>query len=411
MNRRSVCSWVVLICLAGVCRDALAEPAPDPRFGIWKTLFDGRPNLQDGWFVSRPENERVAWNWKVEDDGSMTNVADPEGRKHSIATKRKFHNFELDLEFKISKGGNSGIYLRGRCEIQIKDSHGRDVQGNEDMGAIYKTTPPLVDASIPAGQWNHIYVRLIGNHITVRLNSELVHDNAVAPPTGQGGKRPGEFDAAHMLELQGDHDQVWFRNVRIRPLFEAPGWEEVFNRKDVSEWFPAHQAGNERSGGEMKWVVQDGILTNTPVSETGEPKFEPIADVLSKKKFENFLLHYEYKSYGNSGLFLRDLWEIQIDSSAGKPQSNGSDGALYAFYPPIVNMSKPAGEWSTVDVKLEGRKITVFHNGVMIHQNRECSGRTFAPNDATNMDRSGHFRMQGDHGPVWFTSLWVMPLP
>lgn len=411
MNCRFILFWVVLFGLVIAGRGLVAEPAPDPRFGTWKTLFDGRPNLQNGWFVSRPENERVAWNWKVEEDGSMTNVADPEGRKHNIATKRKFRNFELDLEFKISKGGNSGIYLRGRCEVQIKDSHGQEQQSVTDMGALYNVTPPLKDATVPAGQWNHIYIRLIGNHITVRLNSELIHDNALATPTGQGAKRPGEFDAEHMLELQGDHDQVWFRRIRIRSLFETPGWEELFNRKDVSEWFSAREVGNERSGGEMKWVVENGYLTNAPAFKVDGGEFKPVADILSKKKYDDFLLHYEYTSHGNSGLFLRDLWEIQIHNTAGKPQTKGSDGALYDFFPPITNMSKPAGEWNTVDVKLEGRKITVFHNGVLVHQNRECSGRTYAPADATNMDKLGHFRLQGDHGPVWFTNMWVLPLP
>lgn len=396
--------------LSFVLASCSSVPEPDPRFGVWLTLFDGKQSLQDDWFISRPENETVGWNWKVESDGSMTNVADASQGKHNIATTRKFHNFELYLEFKISKGGNAGVYLRGRCEIQIKDTHGQGSQGVSDMGALYKYLAPRVDATRPAGEWNQLYVRLIGNRLTASLNGELIHDNVFARGTGAGGQRPGPFDAPHMLELQGDHEQVWFRNVRIRPLFESPGWREVFNRKDVSEWFPAHQAGNERSGGEMKWIVQDGVITNTAEYEPGDPDFHGVPDVLSKETFENYLLHYEYKSHGNAGFFLRDLWEIQIVNSAGEEPTKHTDGALYALYAPLVNMSNPVGMWNTVDVKLEGRKVTAFHNGVLIHDNRECYGRTFAPTDATNMDRPGYFRLQGDHGAIWFTNIWVLPL-
>ncbi len=76
----------------------------------------------------------------------------------------------------------------------------------------------------------------------------------------------------------------------------------------------------------------------------------------------------------------------------------------------MLTASKPAGAWNTVDAMLQGRKVTVFHNGTLIHHNAECSGRTFAPNDSSNLDEPGPFRVQGDHGPVWFTSLWVLPL-
>ncbi len=370
------------------------EREPDPGFGRWITVFDG--STFDGWYASKPEG--ADWNWAI-DDGAMTNMADPAKRKHNVATTRKFHNFEAHVEFKVrgENEGNSGLYLRGRAEIQIRDSYGKldlnDPEAKRHVGALYQYAPPLANASRPAGEWNEVDLRFIGTHLNVLLNGVLVQNNTFLPhKTGQG--RTDAFDSPGIFELQGDHDKVWFRNIRVRPMFEQPGWRPLFNGTELTGW-------RSIDGAEGKWVVENGELTNVGF---------PIPDLLTEEDFGDFLLHYEYKSEGNSGLFLRNLWEIQIHNSHGKEATKNSDGALYDFFPPRVNMSKPQGEWSVVEVALIGRKITVFHNGVLTHDGAECPARTYNTRDASNLDAPGPIRLQGDHGRVWFTNLWILPL-
>jgi hypothetical protein len=365
------------------------SPEPDARFGQWIAIFDGTGF--EGWEVSKPAG--AEFNWKIE-DGVMTNVADPGRRKHNIATTRRFHNFEARLEFKISPGGNAGVYLRGRAEVQIFDSHGKAELDATDMGALYRYAPPLVDATRPAGEWNQLEIRFVGKRLDVVLNGKLVQNNAyIAQRTGQG--RTDEFDSPGMFELQGDHDQVWFRNVRIRPLFEAEGWRRLTNDADMTGWKPYRESAAGRA-----WPVEEGALTN----------LDAPFDIITEEVFGDFLVHYEYKSVANSGFYLRNLWEIQIMNSHGKAPTRNSDGALYDFFPPLKTMTRPDGQWNVVEAKVVGRKITAFQNGELIHHEREVPARTYNRNDASNLDAPGPFLLQGDHGRVWFANVWVLPL-
>lgn len=384
-------AWVFLAAGASFAED----PKPDPAFGEWITLFDGKS--LDGWEVSKPAKAKM--NWTVE-DGALTNDPTNPILRHNIATKRKFHNFEAELEFKIVKGGNSGVYMRGRAEIQILDSHGKETPDTNDMGALYKFKAPLVNAALPAGEWNKLYIRLFGTHCTAILNGKLVQNNTfIDHKTGLG--RTDTFDSPGMFELQGDHEKVWFRNIRIRPLCEAEGWRPIFDGASTRGWKPSKQYGNPNAGGEMNWSVVDGELTNLQ---------KHIHDIITEENFGDFLVRYEYRSIGNAGLFLRDLWEIQIENTFEKEMTKNTDGALYDFYPPKVNVSKPRGEWSVIESKVVGRKITVFQNGTLTHDNAECPARTYNKGNSKDMDAPGPFRLQGDHGGVWFTNLWVKPL-
>lgn len=367
-----------------------ADPKPDPRFGEWMPLTNGK-NF-DGWFRSKPEGKE--FNWKIEDGAITNNTSDP-AKKHNIATTRKFHNYEASLEFKIQgeHEGNSGLYNRGRAEIQIYNSFGKDKVDNRDLGALYTYAAPLVNAAKPAGEWNSVVWRFVGTHMNVVINGKLVQNNTYIPhKTGLG--RTDEFDSPGMFELQGDHDKVWFRDLKIRPLFEEKGWRPLFNGKDLAGW-------KTLDGSPNKWKVEDGALTNGGAR---------IRDLITDETFGDCLVHYEYRSEGNSGFYLRNLWEIQIENTFGEQATKNTDGALYDFYPPLVNMSKPKGEWSVIEARVIGRKITVFQNGTLIHNERECPARTYNTKDASNLDAPGPMLLQGDHGGVWFTNIWILPL-
>lgn len=384
---RTACFAMSILLVAGALR-AQETTKPDPAFGEWITLFDG--TSLEGWGPSKPEGRTMTWTIE---DGAMTNDVTSIFTKHNIAATRKFHNFEAHVEFKIAPGGNSGVYMRGRAEIQVFDSHGKPELGISDMGALYKYKAPIADATKPAGEWNTLDIRFIGTRVSAWLNGTLIQDNAYIPhKTGAG--RTDEFDSPGIFELQGDHDKVWYRNIKIRPLFEADGWTQIFNRKDSTGWIGL-------DGNPSKWTVEEDAITNAGF---------PIKDLLTENKFGDFLVHYEYKSEGNSGFYLRNLWEIQIENSHGLEPGKHTDGALYDFFPPLVNMSRPKGEWSVVQAKVVGRKITVFHNGALVHDGRECKARTYNKFNALGLDDPGPFLIQGDHGRVWFTNIWVKPL-
>jgi hypothetical protein len=354
-------------------------------FGEWITILNGKDLT--GWQNAREPGAQNKW---IVEDGCLTNDL-PDS--NDIATTDSWRDFELHIEYKTVKHGNSGVYLRGRIELQVLDSFGREKVSTSEDGAVYGLIAPKANAAQPVGEWNILDVRLIDNMLHVVHNGKTIHDNVMVPGL-TGGALPGGLEDPGPLMLQGDHGKVWFRNIKIRPLM-GPGWKQLFNLRDFTGWKPY-------KGSEIRWVVENGVMTNAQ---------KRIPDVISEEVFGNFLVHYEYKSLGNSGVFLKNLWEIQIFNSSGDQNPTVTDdGALFDFIPPKAIACKPAGEWNVIEAKVVGRKITAYENGVLIQDNAECSARTYNKADSSNLDAPGPFRLQGDHGPVWFTNIWVKPL-
>lgn len=174
----------------------------------WMLLFDG--SALDCWQNARkPDAEN---KWTIDGD-AMTNA--PHG--NDIATKCDLKDFDLQLEYKTVKGGNSGIYLRGRIEVQVLDSFGKEQVGNGDDGGIYGQFAPKVNASKPAGEWNQLEAHCAGDTVTVKLNGQVVIDNQKISQV-TGGALPGGVGDPGPLMLQGDHGKVWYRNIKVKAL-------------------------------------------------------------------------------------------------------------------------------------------------------------------------------------------------
>jgi hypothetical protein len=214
LKRTKVASLVtlgVLVAVTGFVAIAADTAAPAPEKG-WIALFDGK--TLTGWVNGR--NPSAENRWTVE-DGAMTNVA----HGNDIATTQTFKDFDLKLEFKTVKEGNSGIYLRGREEIQVFDSFGKTEVGKADCGAIYDQYAPLANPCKAPGEWNTVEASYVGDTITAKLNGVLILDKVkITKPTG--GALPGGVGDPGPLLLQGDHGKVWYRNIQIR-LIDAPG--------------------------------------------------------------------------------------------------------------------------------------------------------------------------------------------
>jgi hypothetical protein len=179
------------------------------------------------------------------------------------------------------------------------------------------------------------------------------------------------------------------------------GFQPLFNGKDTTGWKLRNPSGKNC------WVVEDGILKNNV------PKGAHGTDLLTEKKYRNFVVRYEFMvpDNSNSGFYLRGRHEIQIlgDAKGGKV-SKGCNGALYAFKEPDAFVSKPATEWQTAEVTMIGNRITMILNGQKIHDNVVCDRPTGGELD-NKVNEPGPFLVQGDHGTVWFRNLRVKELP
>jgi 3-keto-disaccharide hydrolase len=172
---------------------------------MWNVQVPGRPI---GWRIA----DGVMTNAPPADSGNLRWIA------NNLVSKEKFINFKIEAEYKVEAGSNSGIYLRGRYELQILDDFG-DTTGRPDFGhmAIYGRTPPRVNASKPAGEWQTMEATLVGNRVTVTLNGQRVHDNAVITGITGGALDNDELSPGPIM-IQGDHRSVWIRKLIVRTI-------------------------------------------------------------------------------------------------------------------------------------------------------------------------------------------------
>ena len=133
----------------------------------------------------------------------------------NLVTVQRFDDFRLHLEFRVPKDANSGVYLRGRYELQIDDSAGREPSSHH-LGGLYGFIAPSENAARAAGEWQSMDVTLVGRMLTYELNGTTVICNREIPGITGGALDSAEGDPGPLL-LQGDHGPVDYRNVVITP--------------------------------------------------------------------------------------------------------------------------------------------------------------------------------------------------
>lgn len=170
------------------------------------SLFDGS-GLSE-WNTGVPGQVE---GWVVE-NGILRNV----GRAPEVVSNRDFWDFRLQVQYRVSEGGNSGIALRGRYEVQILDDFGAEpsIHGN---GAIYSRIKPALVSSRHHSEWQEFDIRLVGRVVTVSVNGATVIDRKeiegiTAMARDAHESRPGP------IALQGDHGPIEFRRVLVTPL-------------------------------------------------------------------------------------------------------------------------------------------------------------------------------------------------
>ena len=172
----------------------------------WVSLFNGKDLA--GWKLRHANRKQT---WQVV-DGALYNS----DRGSDIHTEQTFKDFKLHIEFKVPRGGNSGVYLRGRYELQVADSFGRK-PGKGGCGALYGKFAPAQEACKKADEWQSFDVTLVGMKLTVLHNGIKIHDE-VTIPGHTGGSMGGKEPDPGPLMLQGDHTRVWYRDIRIQPI-------------------------------------------------------------------------------------------------------------------------------------------------------------------------------------------------
>ncbi len=192
----------------------------------------------------------------------------------------------------------------------------------------------------------------------------------------------------------------------------------LFDGKDLSKWQGV-------GGGPAKWKVEDGYLEVAP--KTG--------NIHTSQAFGDCQLHVEWaapnltrgedQDRGNSGVYLMSLYEIQVlDSYQNKTYPDGQAAAVYGQYPPLVNASRPPGQWQTYDIIFHGPRfdkdgkllrpafVTVFHNGLLVQDHVAIMGPTeHKQRPPYHVTPEKLPLMLQDHShPVRFRNIWIREL-
>ena len=185
----------------------------------------------------------------------------------------------------------------------------------------------------------------------------------------------------------------------------------LFDGSNLSHWAPS------------TWQIRDGVWVTA-----GDRSPKTLRD------FGSFQLHVEWRGpanftgewgdRGNNGVLLHGLYEIQIFDSYNEPiYPDGQCAAIYAQTPPLVNVTRPPGQWQTFDIIFfapqftngtltEQPRVTVFHNGVLVHHNAPiygAIGHRVVPDPSRAVAR-GPIALSGHGCPVEFRNLWIRPL-
>jgi hypothetical protein len=192
----------------GKTYDWKASRAPSLRTD--KKVSWGKPipliqqNSISGW-KAMGENQWVVENGVLKSPKSGAN----------LVTEKKFNDFKLHVEFRYPKGSNSGVYLRGRYEVQIMDSHGNQPLSGE-LGGVYGFITPSEQVAKPAGEWQTYDITIVGRMITVEANGKLIICNQEIPGITGGAIDSKEAEPGPIM-LQGDHGPVEYRNMILTP--------------------------------------------------------------------------------------------------------------------------------------------------------------------------------------------------
>ncbi|MDG2387266.1 MAG: DUF1080 domain-containing protein [Flavobacteriaceae bacterium] len=169
-----------------------------------RSLFDGTTLNQWKPLESERQNQ-----WEAQ-DGLLVN---PRSGVNLI-TEEKFTDFKLHIEARYPAQSNSGIYLRGRYEVQVEDSYGKE-PSSILFGGVYGFLTPNEIAAKKAGEWQVFEITLIGRRVTIVANGKTVINDQIIPGI-TGGAIDSKEGTPGPIMLQGDHGVVAFRNISIQ---------------------------------------------------------------------------------------------------------------------------------------------------------------------------------------------------
>jgi HEAT repeat protein len=372
----------------------------------WQGLVENpvsRANMKPGDMAKKQAeaNKKLTDNWSVRDGCICFN-----GSGDNLCSIKDYSDFELLVDWRISKKGDSGIYLRGSPQVQIWDTSRIDAGAQVGSGGLYNNqkneSKPLKVADNPVGDWNSFRIIMVGEKVTVWLNGILVVDNVTME---NYWNRSIPIFPKGAIEIQAHGTDLTFRDIYAREISEedfnltpeekSDGFVSLFNGRNLNGWV----------GDTVAYGVEDGMIITRPLKGT-------IGNLYTEKEFADFNVRFEFQLTpgANNGLGIRAPltgdaayvgMELQIlDNTApiyARLHTYQYHGSVYGVIPAKTEYLKPVGEWNYEDVSVKGTKIRVILNGTAI-----VDGDIAGPRDNGTLDHKEHPGLKNKSGHIGF---------
>ena len=315
-------------------------------------------------------DQKMLQNWSVRDDMIWFS-----GSGANLCSVKKYGDFEMLVDWRITRDGESGIYLRGSPQIQIWDTSRTDVGAQVGSGGLYNNqvhpSKPMVVADNQIGEWNTFRIIMTGEKVSVWLNGILVVDDVVMENYWD---RSIPIFASEAIELQAHGTDLAFRDIYVReisereynltPVEKAEGFVSLFNGRNLDGWI----------GDKVSYVAEDGMIVIKPAKGSG-------GNLFTDREYSDFVFRFEFQLTpgANNGLGIRAPlvgdaayvgMELQILDNTAAIYANLEPyqyhGSVYGVIAAKRGHLKPVGEWNYQEVVVQGTRVKVTLNGVVI---------------------------------------------
>jgi HEAT repeat protein len=346
-------------------------------------------------------DKKVPLNWSVKDGCIWFN-----GQGENLCSIKEYGDFEMLVDWKISKKGDSGIYLRGTPQVQIWDTSRIEVGAQVGSGGLYNNqknpSKPLLVADNPVGDWNTFRILMTGEKVSVWLNGALVADNVTLENYWDHNipifpKGP--------IELQAHGTDLAFRDIYVREVSEkefnltpeekSEGFVSLFNGRNLDNW----------TGDKQAYLAEDGMIVVKP--ENGNA-----GNLYTVNEYSDFSFRFEFQltPAANNGIGIRAPltgdaayvgMEIQVLDNTAPVYATlhpyQYHGSVYGVIPAKREYLKPVGEWNSEEITAQGTQIKVVLNGTAIVDD-DIAG----PRDNGTMDHNDHPGLKNASGHIGF---------
>lgn len=364
-------------------------------------------------------NAQMMEDWYIEDG-----VIGFKGEGYNnICTIKDYGDFEMIVDWKITTGGDSGIYLRGTPQVQIWDIARVKDGAQVGSGGLYNNQEhrsiPLQVADNPINEWNTFIIKMVGERVTVHLNGVLVTDNVVLENYWD---RKQAIFAKEAIELQAHGEDLGFRNIYVREINSGDDQLTEAERKEGFKSLLSDKGLDHWIGNKTDYFLENGELLV-------RPKQGGHGNLYTAGEYSDFVFRFDFKLTpgANNGLGIHaplegDIAyvgkELQILDDTADIYANLEPyqyhGSVYGIMAAERGALNPVGEWNSQEVIVKGDNIKITLNGKVIldgNIKEAAKNGTLDKRDHPGLLRNkGHIAFLGHGSELAFRNIRIRDL-